>query len=827
MTDEPFDPDFATSADWARLYRSHRLQCVPAHAPVKGKQWKRPSIEWKQHQHQLVDEATYLSWFPPTYSGNIGILTGSASDNLVVIDGDTYKGPEHEQWWQGLLAVHNNGMEIETVMARTGGGGLHRWFRFPKGVTVPCGVFAHIRTDIRAEGGFIVCPPSKHETGAFYEFLPGYAPHEMEVADAPQWLVDAILALTGTATASSPSSPPSALPSATIDGSVDDGREALMTKCVWGALTDLRQLNSAIAADGFIADRDEAYARYEEQVTPRDRDRAHGTKSERLDREGRGYTLWCEKWRKGLAQWDTKLASHASHPTTPARVPERDDEDYGAPDVRDNAPSGNAHDQAPKPLQIVDPFEEVTAPDFPFEIFGPKLQQLVRDLSDAMGADPSSVAMCFLSAAGAAIDQRFRIDMQRGSTFLMPPRIWPLLVGDPSTMKTPVIAAALAPLIALDTENQRAYARAYAQWKEQDKETRGPEPDRPIRYVLEDATTEKLHSVCADQDRGVSMMLDEMSKFSQSGKSARGGLSDPDRAMYAKFYDSKRYVVDRIGRGTVLAELFGGTILGGLQPDTLSDMQHLADNGLLQRFCPVITKPMRRGQQVDYSNLAIWWDGLLQRLTTLQPVIVKCTPEAEALFLDFGGNMVEIVRFAEASNPFKSAMGKLKGLVGSIALILHLMEGRYGSLIEAETAQKAIDLCTTFIIPHQLAFYEMCEGGSGGTNLGKTASFVLSSELMRLTPRDLTMNMRSLRGKTHGELCNLMGQLVSMGWLQEEMDAKGIRTKAWLVRQGLREHFSERRRALQDGRRRTAEMLRGKREAAQQTRLPDDEEDFG
>ena len=821
MTDETFDPDFATSADWARLYRRLGLQCVPANAPVKGKQWKRPSIDWKQHQHKLADDDTFLSWFPPTYSGNIGILTGSCSGNLVVIDGDTYKGPEHQSWWNGLIAVHNNGMEVETVMARTGGGGIHRWFRFPQGVTVPCGVVASIRTDIRAEGGFIVAPPSRHDSGAFYEFLPGCGPHEIEIADAPDWLVEAVLALSGTSTLGNPSIPPSAAPAATIDGSVDDGREHMMTKCVWGALTDLRQLHQAIPEDGFTAELADAYERYEQQVSPRDRDRAHGTKSERLERENRGYSLFVEKWRAGLRQWDNKLAQHAQNPTTPAHKPDPEDEEYGAPQVHDHAPAANAHDDAPdpKPLQIADPFEEAVVPDFPTHILGPKLQQLIRDMSDAMGADPNSVAMCMLAAAGAALDQRFKVDMQRGANFMMPPRVWPLLIGDPSTMKTPVIKAALRPLTRLDTENQRDYQRAYARWKEQDKDTRGPEPDKPTRFVLEDATTEKLHSVCADQDRGVALMLDEMSRFSQSSKSARGGLSDPDRAMYAKFFDGDRFVLDRIGRGTVLAEVFGGTILGGLQPDTLASMANLAENGLMQRFVTIIVRKMRRGQPVDFSNLAMWWDSLLERLTTLQPVTVACTPEAERLFLDFGGDIVDIVSYAEASNHFKSAMGKLRGLVGSIALILHLMEGRYGSRLEADTARKAIELCRSFIIPHQLVFYEMCEGGFTGTTVGKVASWLLASEEMRVTPRDLMINIKALRGKAQGEVSGLMSQFVMMGWVAEEMDAKGYKTKAWLVRRGLREHFDERRRAIQDGRRRTYEMLnefKTNREAAPQ-----------
>ena len=40
---QAFDPDFASPAEWAVVYRFCCLQVVPAHTAVKGGEWKIPA----------------------------------------------------------------------------------------------------------------------------------------------------------------------------------------------------------------------------------------------------------------------------------------------------------------------------------------------------------------------------------------------------------------------------------------------------------------------------------------------------------------------------------------------------------------------------------------------------------------------------------------------------------------------------------------------------------------------------------------------------------------------------------------------------------------
>jgi len=160
-----FDPDFASPAEWAAMYRACGLQVIPCYAPsevVKGASWKRPKLsEWTEFQRSLVPDAIFARWYGAAGEHaarqNMGILTGRASGNVFVIDLDNQKGFEANEWWRAIIAVHNNGIEPETCQQRTGGGGRQILFRAPADWHAPTNRTT-INVDIRGQGGFAVVP---------------------------------------------------------------------------------------------------------------------------------------------------------------------------------------------------------------------------------------------------------------------------------------------------------------------------------------------------------------------------------------------------------------------------------------------------------------------------------------------------------------------------------------------------------------------------------------------------------------------------------------------------------------------------------------------
>jgi hypothetical protein len=322
-----FDPEFNTSpADWARMYRDCGLQIVPSHLPSESVNWKRPSLkEWTTLQESLVPDATFERWYGKGgqyyHRANMGLLTGRASGNVWVLDLDEYK-PGALDWWRGVLAVHNNGIEPETWQQTTGGGGRQILFVAPKDFTVPTNKTS-VGVDIRGQGGFAVLPPSMHSSGKEYAWKPGFAPWEVNVADAPQWLLDAIVELIarhGGKEATLPLQPSAPgvvtpTPPSEMDafGLRVDGRDHYMRDLVWAAVVNWhRECPIEPSRPESIKRMDEAYAGYLRNT----KSRLPGTESTeiKLEQEGRGYSAFQDKWHYAMRQWAGDVARAAAVP---------------------------------------------------------------------------------------------------------------------------------------------------------------------------------------------------------------------------------------------------------------------------------------------------------------------------------------------------------------------------------------------------------------------------------------------------------------------------------------------------------------------------------
>ncbi|MDQ3785195.1 MAG: bifunctional DNA primase/polymerase [Actinomycetota bacterium] len=109
-----------------------------------------------------TDTTKIQSWWHRWPHANIGIATGPDS-GLIVIDVDL---PKAEASLQRLEELRQQ--LTPTLTARTGGGGLHLYFRHPERTLpnttgrLPGLEEALPGIDVRAEGGYVVAPPSDH-----------------------------------------------------------------------------------------------------------------------------------------------------------------------------------------------------------------------------------------------------------------------------------------------------------------------------------------------------------------------------------------------------------------------------------------------------------------------------------------------------------------------------------------------------------------------------------------------------------------------------------------------------------------------------------------
>jgi putative DNA primase/helicase len=156
---------------------------------------KAPAVAWTEYQDTAPSPEQVRVWAQLYRGANIGTTTG-ATPGLLVLDFDKAKREDERDGRDYFNEI--KGRLPHTPMAITGGGGYHVFLAYPHGWRVPNDARIEVdgqrvAMDVRAEGGFIVLPPSVHpETGERYRWQEGCDPDTVAPKEAPEWVLDLV-----------------------------------------------------------------------------------------------------------------------------------------------------------------------------------------------------------------------------------------------------------------------------------------------------------------------------------------------------------------------------------------------------------------------------------------------------------------------------------------------------------------------------------------------------------------------------------------------------------------------------------------------------------
>lgn len=130
--------------------------------PVKPEE-KRPYMtNWLQYTKTRATREMAENWFNTLSGAGVGAVTGKVS-NIIVLDVENYCPTPIEE----ILKKYPT-----QLISRTGSGGYHLFYQYPTNVSKVSnrvGIFEG--ADLRADGGFIVLPPTRHPSGGKYEWV--------------------------------------------------------------------------------------------------------------------------------------------------------------------------------------------------------------------------------------------------------------------------------------------------------------------------------------------------------------------------------------------------------------------------------------------------------------------------------------------------------------------------------------------------------------------------------------------------------------------------------------------------------------------------------
>lgn len=149
-------------------YLSKSLSIIPVNPTTK----KPMLYSWKEFQNRLPTVIEIEKWWTKWPWANIGLVTGKLS-GLCVVDIDPRNGGT------------NDGLTI-TISSRTGGGGRHYFYKYYPDLHCKNGLRAGV--DFKTDGGYVVLPPSQHNSGNYYEWV--IPPGKIEFNTLPPWIVE-------------------------------------------------------------------------------------------------------------------------------------------------------------------------------------------------------------------------------------------------------------------------------------------------------------------------------------------------------------------------------------------------------------------------------------------------------------------------------------------------------------------------------------------------------------------------------------------------------------------------------------------------------------
>ena len=334
-------------------------------------------------------------------------------------------------------------------------------------------------------------------------------------------------------------------------------------------------------------------------------------------------------------------------------------------------------------------------PPFPYYIFPLPIRKFMEDASGAINCSIDYIGGGVLVAIAIAIGNESWIEIKKG--WKEPAIIYLIIVGEPSSKKSPALFTAINPIVVI----QRSLYVDYKKAKD-DKESNGPPIYEAI--ITTDITIESLANLLVDNSHGLGVIKDEIIGVVNSLNQYRGGKGE-DKQKFLSAWSGRPFYVNRVSKPPLQIDNPFICIVGGIQPDILPDLASSKTDGFIERFLFQKPDPIRykhTDEEISDEVRDAYEKIILsiynsQKNTTQK--ILKFSPEAQELWKQWH------IAFCDSMNdniPYYllGMMGKLEAYTARFSLILeHLKcayEGTEIMSISRESLEGAIKLSEYF-----------------------------------------------------------------------------------------------------------------------------------
>jgi hypothetical protein len=317
-------------------------------------------------------------------------------------------------------------------------------------------------------------------------------------------------------------------------------------------------------------------------------------------------------------------------------------------------------------------------------LFGGEAGNLLSIAAGNFNIPVEILNFCLLPILGSRIDVRTKSLISPGTNFDVPAIRWCGLVGDTGSKKSPILSLLTNPLTRQQNELYEAYKATkldydaeFNNWKNTKPTDRGEQPLAPtpmLDLYFSNFTIEALvDSIQHHPDNGCMLMLDELAQFYKSLDMYRGGKG-ADRQEWLKIWNGYGIKNNRKTSGTIVIPQTSISILGGIQPETITNMVSGDDSqfdGLWNRFSFVGLPQFKTSAFTETpADLGIELDKVYRSLSKQPHQTHWLSLESKPLW-EAWHDEIEDKTLSGSSGLVKGTYAKFHGIAGRNALIIH------------------------------------------------------------------------------------------------------------------------------------------------------------
>jgi hypothetical protein len=362
------------------------------------------------------------------------------------------------------------------------------------------------------------------------------------------------------------------------------------------------------------------------------------------------------------------------------------------------------------------------------------------------------------------------------SGWLEPSNLWGLIVGNPSTKKSPCMKVGMAPI----------------------KNLQNGENGESFCFIINDATYEAACVKAELYPNGIMLVRDEFAGWLES-------IDRPDksqeRAFYLEGYSVTDYEQIRIGRDKVTIKDLTISILGGTQPTKLLKLLRSRANGtnndgLFERFQLAVFPNTRVSEYVDMKpdlELAEGINRIFRIISTIstpdEPKVFSFDEQAQNTWNQWASKFKQVEN--QSTEEEQAVMGKYPALCAKLALIMHLVK-------EAEQHQELSEFLPSYKVTEEslnMATRWVKLLWSHNKRIQHFGSYYSQEDKAELLIKRLAMvknepfSLRDVyRGAMEGlkkahEVRSAANELIERGYLQTKtVQTSGTNNKLWYFR---------------------------------------------